>query len=160
MTLLRQATVGEWTDLGARTVGPNDLRVVVGSFSIGETDDTIWLEVQRTGPSGPWPWSYGILSWQTSFGLELGSVKAYTASEGEIFRLGVGRAPRSRTGSVIYEPRSFNLAWVKNGYPLTLAFSAASGVTTAAATGGGVAFPVEGGNWLYKQATGLVQLKL
>jgi len=160
MTLLRQATVGEWTDLGARTVGPNDLRVVVGSFSIGETDDTIWLEVQRTGPSGPWPWSYGILSWQTSFGLELGSVKAYTASEGEIFRLGVGRAPRSRTGSVIYEPRSFNLAWVKNGYPLTLAFSAASGVTTAAATGGGVAFPVEGGDWLYKQATGLVQLKL
>ena len=160
MTLLRQATVSEWTDLGARTVGPSDLRVVVGSFSIGETDDTIWLEVQRTGPSGPWPWSYGILSWQTSFGLELGSVKAYTASEGEIFRLGVGRAPRSRTGSVIYEPRSFNLAWVKNGYPLTLAFSAASGVTTAAATGGGVAFPVEGGNWLYKQATGLVQLKL
>jgi len=160
MTLLRQATVSEWTDLGARTVGPSDLRVVVGSFSIGETDDTIWLEVQRTGPSGPWPWSYGILSWQTSFGLELGSVKAYTASEGEIFRLGVGRAPRSRTGSVIYEPRSFNLAWVKNGYPLTLAFSAASGVTTAAATGGGVAFPVEGGDWLYKQATGLVQLKL
>ena len=160
MTLLRQAAVSEWTDLGARTVGPNDLRVVVGSFSIGETDDTIWLEVQRTGPSGPWPWSYGILSWQTSFGLELGSVKAYTASEGEIFRLGVGRAPRSRTGSVIYEPRSFNLAWVKNGYPLTLAFSAASGVTTAAATGGGVAFPVEGGDWLYKQATGLVQLKL
>ena len=162
MTLLRQAAVAvaDWTDLGARTVGPNDLRVVVGSFSIGETDDTIWLEVQRTGPSGPWPWSYGILSWQTSFGLELGSVKAYTASEGEIFRLGVGRAPRSRTGSVIYEPRSFNLAWVKNGYPLTLAFSAASGVTTAAATGGGVAFPVENGNWLYKQATGLVQLKL
>lgn len=161
MTLLRQATVSEWTDLGARTVGPSDLRLVVGSFSIGETDDTIWLEVQRTGPSGPWPWSYGILSWQTSFGLELGSVKAYTASEGEIFRLGVGRAPRSRTGSVIYEPRSFNLAWVKNGYPLTLAFSAASGLTTgAAATGGGVAFPVEGGDWLYKQATGLVQLKL
>ena len=161
MTLPPQETVAvDWTDLGARTVGPSDLRVVVGSFSIGETDDTIWVEVQRTGPSGPWPWSYGILSWQTSFGLELGSVKAYTASEGEIFRLGVGRAPRSRTGSIVYEPRSFNLAWVKNGYPLTLAFSAASGVTTAAATGGGVAFPVEGGSWLYKQATGLVQLKL
>ena len=162
MTLLRQATVGEWTDLGARTVGPNDLRVVVGSFSIGETDDTIWLEVQRTGPSGPWPWSYGILSWQTSFGLELGSVKAYTASEGEIFRLGVGRAPRSRTGSVIYEPRSFNLAWVKNGYPLTLAFAAASGVVTPVPTAGntGVAFPVEGKSWSYDQNSGLVRLKL
>ena len=152
--------VAEWTDLGARTVGPNDLRVVVGSFSIGETDDTIWVEVQRTGPSGSWPWSYGILSWQTNFGLELGSTKAYTASEGEVFRLGVGRAPRSRTGSIVYEPRSFNLAWIQNGYPLTLAFAAASGVTTGAATGGGVAFPVEDGTWLYDQNTGLVRLKL
>ena len=151
--------MSEWTDLGARTVGPNDLRVVVGSFSIGETDDTIWMEVQRTGPSGPWPWSYGILSWQTSFGLELGSVKAYTASEGEIFRLGVGRPPRSRTGSVIYEPRSFNLAWVQKGYPLTLAFAATSGVTKGAATGGGaVAFPVENHPWLYISDTGLVRL--
>ena len=150
----------DFVSLGEKTVGPNDLRVVVGSFSLEEGDDSIWLDVQRTGPSGPWPWSYGILSWQTSFGLELGSIKAYTASEGEVFRLGVGRAPRSRNGSIVYEPRSFNLAWVKNGYPLTLAFSAASGVTTGAATGGGVAFPVEDGNWLYKQATGLVQLKL
>ena len=154
--------VAEWTDLGARTVGPNDLRVVVGSFSIGETDDTIWVEVQRTGPAGPWPWSYGILSWQTNFGLELGSTKAYTASEGEVFRLGVGRTPRSRTGSIVYEPRSFNLAWVKNGYPLTLAFAAASGVVTPVPTAGttGVAFPVEGKSWSYDQNTGLVRLKL
>ena len=157
----RETVAAEWTDLGARTVGPNDLRVVVGSFSIGETDDTIWVEVQRTGPSGPWPWSYGILSWQTNFGLELGSTKVYTASAGEVYRLGVGRAPRSRTGSIVYEPRSFNLAWVKNGNPLTLAFFAASGVTTGtAATGGGVAFPVEGGEWIYDAVSGLVRLAL
>ena len=154
--------MSDFISLGEKTVGPNDLRVVVGSFSLEEGDDSIWVEVQRTGPSGPWPWSYGILSWQTNFGLELGSIKAYTASEGEVFRLGVGRAPRSRTGSIVYEPRSFNLAWVKNGYSLTLAFSAASGVTTAVPTASrsGVAFPVKDGTWLYDQNTGLVRLKL
>ena len=153
----------DWTSLGARTVGPSDLEVVVGSFSIEENDDTIWIEVQRTGPSGPWPWSYGILSWQTAFGLELGSTKAYTADEGEVFRLGVGRAPRSRTGSIIYEPRSYNLAWVKNGYPLTLDFRASSGVTAGSAPVTGatsVAFPVQGGSWAYDRDTGLVQLRL
>ena len=147
--------------LGEKTVGPNDLRVVVGSFSLGETDDTLWIEVQRTNPGGPWPWSYGILSYQTNFGFELGSTKAYTASEGEVFRLGVGRKPRGRTGSIIYEPRSFNLAWVKNGNPLTLSFSAVSGVAASATeSGGGIAFPVEGGSWLYEATTGLVRLSL
>ena len=150
-----------YTPLGEITVKPNDLKVVVGSFSIEEGDDTIWVDIQQTNPSGPWPWSYGILSWQTEFGLELGSVKSYTANAGEVFRLGIGRAPRSRTGSIVYEPRSFNLAWVRAGYALTLSFAAASGTTAgAAATGGGVAFPVLDGSWIYKSNTGLVQLKL
>ena len=154
--------MSDWVSLGEKTVGPNDLSVVVGSFSLEENDDALWVEVQRTGPGGPWPWSYGVLSWQSSFGRELGSIKAYTAQAGEVFRLGVGRKPRSRVGSIIYEPRSFNLAWVKEGYPLTLAFSATSGVAAGVPTSrtSGVAFPVEGGNWAYKADTGLVQLVL
>ena len=154
--------VTEWIDLGVRTVGPDDLVVVVGSFSIGETDDTIWIEVQRTNPDGPWPWSYGILSWQTNFGAEFGSTKAYTSEAGEVFRLGVGRQPRSRVGSVIYKPRSFNLAWVKEGYPLSLSFRAASGVAAPipSANGSVVAFPVEGKTWSYDKDSGLVRLKL
>ena len=151
-----------WVSLGEITVRPQDLTVVVGSFSLEENDDTIWIEVTRTNPDSPWPWSYGILSWESSFGRELGSTKAYTAKNGEVFRLGVGRTPRSRTGSIVYEPRSFNLAWVKEGYPLTLAFAATSGVVTPVPTVGttGVAFPVEGKSWSYEQSTGLVRLKL
>ena len=149
-----------FVSLGEITVTANDLSVVVGSFSIEEGDDTIWIDVQRTTPPGPWPFSYGILSWQTNFGLELGSIKAYTAEAGEVHKLGAGRTPRSRTGSIVYEPRSFNLAWVKNGNPLSLAFSVASGKTAGAETvsGGGVAFPVEGIPWTYNSSTGLVQL--
>ena len=152
--------VTDWVSLGEKTVGPTDLTVDVGSFSLQPGDDTIWLEVQRTNPDGPWPWSYGILTWQSSFGRELGSIKAYTAQAGEVCRLGVGRAPRSRTGSIIYEPRSFNLAWVKEGYPLTLAFSAASGVTANSPIGRSVAFPVVGGAWKYAASSGLLQLEL
>ena len=159
---MRPRPVADWVSLGEKTVGPTDLTVVVGSFSLEEGDDTIWIEVQRTNPDGPWPWSYGVLTWQSSFGRELGSVKAYTAQAGEVCRLGVGRAPRSRTGSIIYEPRSFNLAWVKQGYPLTLAFSAASGTSAAVPASGesGVAFPVENGEWIYDVISGLVRLAL
>ena len=153
--------MADWVSLGSKTVKPNDLRVVVGSFSMKEGDDTIWIEVQRTNPGGPWPWSYGILSWQSAFGLELGSVKAYTSNVGEVCRLGVGLPPRSRSGSIIYEPRSFNLAWVKKGNPLTLAFRAASGNTVAATSGGGsVTFPVVGASWIYAPTSGLLQLKM
>lgn len=159
MKSLLQAAVSDWQSLGVKTVGPDNLQVVVGSFSLQEGDDTLWVEVQRTNPDGPWPWSYGVLTWESSFGRELGSVKAYTAKAGEVFRLGVGKAPRATAGTIYYEPRSFNLAWVKNGYPLSLAFSAASGVS-ALTPAGGVAFPVDSGRWLYQKETGLVRLQL
>ena len=151
--------MADWVSLGEKTIGPSDLRVVVGSFSIGENDDTIWLQVTQTSGRDPWPWSFGILAWETSDGRELGSVKAYTESSGEVVRLGVGRKPRQRTGSIVYEPRSFNLGWIKAGNPLSLSFSAASGVTASQPIGRSVAFPVVGGTWSYA-SSGLLQLKL
>ena len=154
--------MSDWVSLGEITVKPNDLKVVVGSFSIEENDDAIWFQVTQTSPVTAWPWSFGILSWETSDGRELGSVKSYVETAGEVVRLGVGRKPRKRIGSVIYEPRSFNLGWIKKGNPLTLALSAASGTSAAVPASGesGVAFPVRDGSWAYKAETGLVQLVL
>ena len=77
----------------------------------------------------PWPWSYGILGFRTSNGYELGSVKAYPEVDSEVFRLGIGRPPSERSGLLTFEPRSFNLAWIKNGYPMSLKFECASGTT-------------------------------
>ena len=118
----------DYSVVGELTVTPDDYSVVVGSFSIGEDHDTIWVRVTQLNPSGPWPWSYGILGWKTTSGYELGSIKCYGEQSGEVYRLGVGRAPVVRAGSLTFEPRSFNLAWVKNGYPWTLRFEAASGI--------------------------------
>jgi len=151
-----------FTEVGAFTVGPTDSLVEVGSFDLEEGDDTIWFEVQRTSPDQGWPWSYGLLSWRSSFGLELGTCKAYCTKEGEIYKLTVGKEPRSREGTVYYEPRSYNLAWIKKDYDLTLSISAESGVTAGATSpfGGNVAYPVVGGTWGYAAESGLLRLKL
>ena len=115
--------------VGTVTVTPDDTEVVVGSFSLDASQDTIWIRATQLSPDGPWPYSYGILSWRTSFGNELGSTRCYGDIRGEVFRLGLGLAPLERTGQLIFEPRSFNLAWTRNGTPWSLEFEAQSGVT-------------------------------
>lgn len=125
-----------WEDLGSLTFTPSDTERVVGSFSIGDNHDTIWVRIESETPPTPWPWSYGILGWKTDQGYELGSVKAYSDEAGQVFRLGVGLQPIERTGVITFEPRGYNLAWVKRGYPWTLNFQAQSGVLQSAGLGG------------------------
>lgn len=131
-----------WTDLGTYTFGPNDQVVDVGAVTLVEGADTLWIRVtQMSGPT-PWPWSYGIAAFQSIEGRSLGSVKAFGTPSGEVVRLGVGLPPLVRDGRLLFEPRSFNLAWVRNGNPWQLNFEVRSGVTTVAASGGGtVRFP-------------------
>ena len=119
----------QWTDLGQITVTPNDDEVVVGSFSLTGNDNTLWVQMTCLDAPGPWPWSYAILGFKTSLGYELGSIKAYSEDEGEVFRLGNGLQPVERNGVITLRPRSFNLAWINKGNPWTLAFKAQSGVT-------------------------------
>ena len=125
----------DWSVVGTRTFTPDDLTEVVGSFSMSEGDDTLWTRITLLSPAEPWPWSYGILGFRTSNGYELGSIKAYPEVESEVFKLGIGRPPYERSGQLTFEPRSFNLAWIRNGYPLTLKFECASG-TTGGGSGG------------------------
>ena len=116
-----------WQPLDSLTVTPDDDVCVVGSFSIGPDDDTIWIRMESESPPTPWPWSYGILGWKTDQGYELGTVKAYSDQSGQVFRLGVGLQPVERTGVITFQPRSFNLKWVREGNPWTLSFKAQAG---------------------------------
>lgn len=112
----------------------SDLRVDLGEFTIGAAADTIWVKVTQLGGDSPWPFSYGLLSWVTFDGRELGTVKVYGRNEGEVFRLSVGRQPVGWTGRFIFEPRHWNLRWVQAaGADWPLRFEAASG-----SSGGGV----------------------
>jgi hypothetical protein len=125
----------DWTTVGTITFTPDDLSTVVGPFSLAENHDTIWVRITQLNGQVNSPWSYGILSWKSPNGFELGSIKAYGELESEVFRLGIGRPPYDRTGVLTFEPRSWNLGWIKNGYPWQLKFEASSGQTTN--TGGG-----------------------
>lgn len=118
-----------WSDVGTITVTPTDNVVEVGSFSLVDGADTLWVRITNPVTQGPWPWSYGILSFRTSEGQPLGSVKAYNSQYGEVFRLGVGLPPSVRDGVLTFEPRGFNLGWVRAGYPWTLNFEQQSGQT-------------------------------
>ena len=115
-----------WQDLGSVTITPDTTDVAVGVFTMQEGDTHIWVRMQSFS-SSQWPWSYGILGFKTSQGYELGSVKAYSETDGEVFRLGTGLSPTELTGVITFEPRSFNLAWIKKGNPWTLGFQAQSG---------------------------------
>ena len=127
--------------VGTYTFTPNDTQVIIGSFSMQDGDDTIWVRITQDQPPGPWPWSYGILGWRSSFGYELGTTKAFAERDGAVQRLGVGLQPVERSGVLTFEPRSFNLAWIKKGNPWTLTFEAQTGVQVAAG-GGSVSFGV------------------
>ena len=124
----------DWTTVGTKTFTPDDLETVIGPFVMDQDADTLWVRITQLNGTPTSPWSYGILSWKTTSGFEIGSVKAYGETESEVFRLGVGRPPSERSGQLTFEPRGFNLGWIKNGYPWQLRFECASGITNG---GGG-----------------------
>ena len=127
-----------WTSVGSVTVGPQDREVLVGSFTMQPDDDTIWFRITQTSPNQKWNYSYGLLTWKTSFGQELGTQKVYGDTDSEVFALGVGLAPLERTGSVLFAPRSYNRAWINASEPplWALTFEAQAG-KRGSATGQG-----------------------
>ena len=137
-----QPKFATWTDLGAHTFNATDQVVDLGAVTLVEGADTLWIRVtQLSGPT-PWPWSYGIAAFESTEGRSLGSVKAFGTPDGEVVRLGVGLPPLVRDGRLVFEPRSFNLAWIRNGNPWQLNFEVRSGTTQVSGGGGGtVRFP-------------------
>lgn len=124
---------------GLITVRPGDASpVYIGDFSIGEGHDTIWCNVTSSSDGEcPWPWSYGLLTWVTERGRELGTVKINGVCEGEVFRLGVGLSPSFRTGRMEFTPRNYNLKWIELGHPWTLSFEFFSGKSASGGNEGG-----------------------
>lgn len=119
-----------WVPVGTHSFLPTDRAIEIGTFDLSPGQDTIWVKITQLNDPESWPWSYGILSWRNSEGVPLGSVKAYSNRLGEVFRLGNGLAPLVGTGSIWFEPRGFNLGWLKAGFPWELQFEAQSGSST------------------------------
>lgn len=125
-----------YTEIGSISVGPEDSNVLVGPFLLGEDDDTLWVKVTQTNTANcpTWNYSFGLLTWVTSQGKELGTVKVYGNCDGEVYRLSTGLKPSERYGDLIFTPRSYNRRWISIDDPplWTLAFEAQSGSISSA----------------------------
>ena len=120
-----------FTAVGTVEVGPQDREVLVGSFTLQDDDDTIWFKVLQTSPADVWTYSYGLLTWRTSEGQELGTVKVHGHTNGEVVSLGVGLPPLERSGDVYFTPRAWNRRWISVDTPPIwgLSFEAQSGIS-------------------------------
>ena len=128
--------------VGSVEVGPQDREVLVGSFNLNAGDDTIWVKVKQLNPPDVWSYSYGLLTWRSDKGQELGTIKVYGDVDAEVFRLTVGLPPQSLEGSLYFTARAYNRRWIAVDKPpiWSLSFEAQSGVTTGGG-GGEFGFP-------------------
>ena len=121
--------------LGDLTIGPSDTEMYLGPITLGEEDDSVWLEITQTSPIENWRYSYALVSFVSTEGAELGTTKIFGNQLGEVFRIGVRRAPLVRTGSIRFVTRHYNLNWLRaEGAPQwELSFQWESGQSGSAA---------------------------
>ena len=125
----------DWVPIGSVTVGPQDPMVQVGHFVMDPDDDVIWIKITQNSPQTLWQYSYGLLTWRSSEGKELGTIKVYGDIDGETFKLGVGLPPLDRNGMFEFTARAYNRQWISIAEPpeWTLSFKAKSGKAVAGA---------------------------
>lgn len=112
-----------WTRIGSVTVRPESDEVVVGAIEV-PPQDGIEVMVRQTSPAQGFRFAYGILSYRSLNGKELGSVKVWAGPDWEAYKLGAGLSALYRSGALLFRPRSVNLRWVKAGFPWSLEFMA------------------------------------
>ena len=98
--------------LGSLVVGPNDTELWLDGITLDADDDLLWLRVTQTSPVESWKYSFGLASFISDDGAELGTTKIFGNLYGEVFAIGVGRPPSVRTGRLRFVARHYNLRWV------------------------------------------------
>lgn len=107
-----------WQLIGTVTVSPLTETAVVGPIEV-PTFGGVEVKLRQTAAT-PFRWGYGLLSYRTGNGLELGTIKVWPRQEFSNYLLGAGLSVADNTGTLIFEPRSYNLRWVLAGFPLTV----------------------------------------
>jgi hypothetical protein len=107
-----------WQLIGSVTVTPETTEAVVGPIEV-PTYGGVEVKVRQVAPT-PFRWGYGLLSYRSQNGLELGTIKVWPRLEFSNYLLGAGLSVFDNTGVLVFEPRTFNLRWVLAGFPLTV----------------------------------------
>ena len=106
-------------DLGIHTIDVNSLVTDLGPVSLSGSAAGLVVSVQQVEPVERWPFSFGIVFYESSEGRELGSSKVYGHTEGELFALPIRRTPLVRDGRLKFDSRHYNLGWVASKTPPT-----------------------------------------
>jgi hypothetical protein len=112
-----------WTRIGSVTVGPDTVEATVGTIQVPAVGG-VAVMLRQTSPLQPVRFAYGLLSFESGNGRELGTIKVWATGDWTSYRLGDGLASQSTSGRLVFEPRSYNLRWVKAGWPWSLEFMA------------------------------------
>jgi hypothetical protein len=107
-----------WQSIGSINVGPTSTEVVVGPIEV-PTYGGVEVKLRQTSFT-PFRWGYGLLSFRSDQGLELGTIKVWPRETFSNYKLGAGLGVVSNSGVLVFEPRSFNLRWVLAGFSLSL----------------------------------------
>lgn len=112
-----------WQRIGIVTISPTTDEAVVGPIEVPYFDG---IEVRVKLLSGPYPFQfgYGLLSYRSSNGKELGTIRVWPRNEASDYLLGKGMTCQDTTGSLVFEPRTWSLRWVKAGFSLIVEVSA------------------------------------
>lgn len=108
-----------WQSIGTVTISPTSDEAVVGPIEVPVFNG---VEVRVRLLSGPYPFQfgYGLLSYRSSNGKELGTIKVWPRNEATDYLLGYGMTVQDTTGVLVFEPRTWSLRWVKAGFALVV----------------------------------------
>jgi hypothetical protein len=107
-----------WSTVGTVSISPTTDQALVGPVEVPATGG-LRVRVQQLGLT-PFQWGFGLLSFQSSNGLELGTIKVYPRSISSSYLLGAGMTVDDTSGTLIFEPRTWNLKWVQAGFSLSV----------------------------------------
>lgn len=107
-----------WQSIGSVTVSPTTTEAVVGPIEV-PTYGGVELKLRQTTPT-PFRWGYGLLSYRSQNGLELGTIRVWPRMEFSNYLLGAGMRVDDNIGVLVFEPRTWNLRWVLKGFSLTV----------------------------------------
>jgi hypothetical protein len=111
-----------WQTVGTITCNATSSELVIGAVTLPPFNG-LEIKVTQIGGQSPWPFSYGLLWVENSFGRELGTIKVYGHTEGDVYRLGAGLSSLLGGGLLKFSPRLYNLRWLKaSGQTWTLRF--------------------------------------
>lgn len=107
-----------WQLVGSVTISPDTVEAVVGPIEV-PTYGGVEVKLRQTTPT-PFRWGYGLLSYRSVHGLEMGTIKVWPRMEFSSYHLGERLTVVANSGVLVFEPRTWNLRWVKADFSLSL----------------------------------------